>query len=88
MAGPQAVDTLALGIRPEASFVAVHPETKTTEVAKAKGILIGAAVPIKKSSPKVLKKRLPLIEDVVLKSPPPAPPSPQASPPLLEDAKL
>jgi hypothetical protein len=88
MAGPQAVDTLALGIRPEASLVAVHPETKTTEVAKAKGILIGAAVPIKKSSPKVLKKRLPLIEDVVLKSPPPAPPSPQASPPLLEDAKL
>ena len=88
MAGPQAVDTLALGIRPEASFVAVHPETKTTEVAKTKGILIGAAVPIKKSSPKVLKKRLTLIEDVVLKSPPPAPSSPQVSPPLLEDAKL
>jgi len=25
MAGPQAVDTLALGLRPQASFVAVHP---------------------------------------------------------------
>jgi hypothetical protein len=88
MAGPQAVDTLALGIRPEASFVAVHPETKTTEVAKRKGLLVGAAVSMKKSAPIVPIKRLPLIEDVVLKSPPPAPPSPQASPPLLEDAKL
>jgi hypothetical protein len=88
MAGPQAVDTLALGIRPEASFVAVHPETKTTEVAKSKGLLVGAAVPMKKRAPIVPIKRLPLIEDVVLKSPPPAPSSPQVSPPLLEDAKL
>jgi hypothetical protein len=88
MAGPQAVDTLALGIRPEASFVAVHPETKTTEVAKSKGLLVGAAVPMKKSTPIVPIKRLTLIEDVVLKSPPPAPSSPQVSPPLLEDAKL
>ena len=88
MAGPQAVDTLALGLRPQASLVAVRPISKPTEVAKVKGILIGAAVPIKKSPPKVFKKRLPLIEDVVLKSLPPASRSPQTSSPLLEDAKL
>ncbi len=88
MAGPQAVDTLALGIRPEASLVAVHPETKTTEVAKSKGLLVGAAVPMKKRAPIVPIKRLPLIEDVVLKSPPDLKAPPRPSPPLQEDLKL
>jgi hypothetical protein len=88
MAGPQAVDTLALGIRPEASYVAVHPETKTTEVAKRKGLLVGAAVSMKKSAPIVPIKRLPLIDDVSLRPSPavPTPPRPQA--PLQEDLKL
>lgn len=88
MAGAQAVDTLALGIRPEASFVAIHPETKTTEVAKAKGVLIGAAAPIKKSPPKTTAKRLSLIDDVLLKAPSTKSTHPQKSPALLEDAKL
>jgi len=88
MAGPQAVDTLALGLRPQASFVAVHPETKTTEVAKAKGVLIGAAAPIKKTPLKVTPKRLPLINDVLLKAPSAKSTSSKTSPPLLEDIKL
>jgi hypothetical protein len=88
MAGPQAVDTLALGLRPQASLVAVRPTSKPTEVAKVKGILIGAAVPIKKSPPKTTAKRLSLIDDVLLKAPSTKSTHPKKSPALLEDAKL
>ena len=87
IAGPQAVDTLALGIRPEASLLALQPKAKSVEIAKDKGLLMGAAAPLKIKSVKALPKRLTLIDDVVI--PPVLTNSPQKSPaPFLEDAKL